>query len=256
MLISLALGLLAAALGFLYLDSRETQLLRRSKELDVMVASRYIPAYTRLDEDWVSFRKIPSDYVPQGAVLEASEINGKLTLAPLAKGEPVLFNKLVRSSLSLAAAVPEGRRAFSLAVDAVSGVSGLLRPGDVVDVLLLTEGEEKNGRAMAATLFQLVRVLAVGSLYDQEELKGKEREGFSTVTLALSPQECEVLLYAQNRGKIHLTLRSPEDKQMADLKSANYASILARLKAPGEGKAQVVEIIRGSDKQKLELHRR
>jgi Flp pilus assembly protein CpaB len=124
----------------------------------------------------------------------------------------------------------------------------------VVDVLLLTEGEEKSGRTMAATLFQMSRVLAVGGLYDQEELKNsKEREGSSTVTLALTPQECEVLLYAQNRGKIHLTLRSPEDKQLADLKSANFSSMMALLKSPGGSQAQVVEIIRGSDKQKLEL---
>jgi pilus assembly protein CpaB len=157
----------------------------------------------------------------------------------------VLFNKLARSSQSLASAVPEGRRAYSLAVDPVSGVSGLVRPGDHVDVLLLT-GDDGT-KAMAATLFQGVQVLAVGGQYAVDE-KGPA-EGGNTVSLALTPHECEVALFAQSRGRLHLTLRPTGDDQNVELAAADYSAVLAKVTS-GETRRRSsgVEIIKGSSR--------
>jgi pilus assembly protein CpaB len=208
----------------------------------VLAASRYIPAYTRLDPASLAWREIPAEYLPKGSLDKLEDAVDMLTLAPLSQGEPVLFNKLAHASQSLAAAVPEGLRAFSLGVDAVSGVSGLLRPGDRVDVLLLSG--ESDHRAMAATLFQAAAVLAVGSQYAPDD-KG-QAEGGSTVTLALSPQDCEIALFAQSKGRLQLSLRATGDRETRDLRSVDFSAVLARLgSSPGRRPGGSVEIIRG-----------
>jgi len=245
MLLAMGLALAAGLLSWLWLRSQEQLLLRRSHARRVLAAAKYIPAYTRLDEGSIVWREIPDEYLSKGAIEKADEALDMLTLAPLSAGEPVLFNKLARASQSLAAAVPEGLRALSLGVDAVSGVAGLIRPGDRVDVLYLNaEGE---GRSMAATLFQCVRVLAVGSQYAPDE-KGPA-EGGSTVTLALSPGDSEIALFAQSHGRLQLSLRASGDRETEALRTADFSSVLSRISSSPMGKPEAsIQIIRGGDK--------
>jgi len=245
-LLALGLALAAALLSWLWLDAKERELLRRGQPRRVLAASRYIPAYTRLDPASLAWREIPAEYLPKGSLDKMEDAVDMLTLAPLSQGEPVLFNKLAHASQSLAAAVPEGLRAFSLGVDAVSGVSGLLRPGDRVDILLMAG--ESEARSMASTLFQSVAVLAVGSQYAPDE-KGPA-EGGSTVTLALSPQDCEIALFAQSRGRLQLSLRATGDRETQELKSVDFAAVLSRLgSSAGRHAGGGVEIIRGSSER-------
>src|ERR1041385_8522401 len=133
---SLSLAALAAGTLWIYLRQEERSLLHRAQEVPVVMASRYIPAYTRLDEARLEIRSMPDEYVPKAAARRAEDLKDLVTLAPFNAREPILLNKVARSTQSLAAAIPEGMRAMSLAVDAVSGVAGLVRPGDLVDVLL------------------------------------------------------------------------------------------------------------------------
>lgn len=243
LIIATVLALAAAAACWLWLSSRERALLLRAKPRRVLAAARYVPAYTRLDEGHLAFREVPEEYLAKGALERMDDAVGLVTLAPLSANEPVLFNKLARQSQSLAAAVPEGRRAFSVAVDPVSGVSGLVRPGDLVDVLLLAD-EGSGGRPMAATLFQAVRVVAVGARYAVDDKA--ETEGGGTVSLALTPQECEVALFAASRGRLHLTLRPTGDREVEPLKAVDYAAVLARVSQGEPRKVERgVEIIRG-----------
>jgi pilus assembly protein CpaB len=242
-LIAMAAALLAAGLSWYFLDARERDLLRRSKPRKIITAAHYLPAYTRLEPKDLQWREVPEEYLPKGALESAEEALGLVTLAPHASGEWVLFNKLARGSQSLAAAIPEGQRAFTLGIDPISGVSGLLRPGDIVDVLLLNE-EGSGGRSMAATLLQAVRVLAVGTQFAVDEKSGADSA--ATATLALSPEECELLLFAASRGRLHLTLRSPADRSALSLKCADYQTVLGRISLGERPTGNGVEIIRGS----------
>ena len=116
-LISLGLGLAAAALAWAYLQAQESQLLRRGKMTEVIAANGYLPAYTRLQARHLLRRQVPAEYVAKGTVLDPSEIIGELSLVPFNSGEPLSYNKLAKNGESLANAVPEGRRAFSIPVD-------------------------------------------------------------------------------------------------------------------------------------------
>jgi pilus assembly protein CpaB len=212
---SLLTGFLAAGAGWIFLQAREQALLHRAGEREVLVAARYVPAYTHLNGSWLASRKIPSEFLSKGTLDRLEDLQDLTTLAPFNAGEPILFNKLAHSSQSLAAAVPEGKRAFTLGVDAMSGVAGLVRPGDLVDVLTLNATEKSGPTGGAVMLFQAIQVLAAGSQYsDVDKILP---ESVNTVTLALNPREVQTALAAQARGRLQLALRPSGDTEPADL---------------------------------------
>jgi pilus assembly protein CpaB len=95
---------------------------------------------------------------------------------------------------------------------------------DVLATVKLGSGlGSSNQRVFVTTLLQNVMVLAVGSdlgevrVRNQEEnamtaFAQQEREKFSTVTLALTPQQAQDLVLVQDIGDITLALRSFRDE--------------------------------------------
>ena len=71
----------------------------------------------------------------------------------------------------LASVLAPGTRAISIKVDAESGVSGLIWPGDYVDVVLTQvaeKGRSSRDRALSETVLHNVRIIAI----DQEIVQG------------------------------------------------------------------------------------
>ncbi len=223
-LASLGLALAAAVLAWGYFHARERELLRRGELVEVLVAKRYIPAYARIEKDFLALKEIPREYVPRGAALDYQDIHQQLSLVPFNAGEPILFNKLSPGTQALASSIPEGRRAFTMPVDSFSGLAGLVRPGDLVDLLFMAEAKA-SPTASASTLFQGVKVLAAGELLSQEE--GKAPTGGS-VTLALTPLESQLALFALSRGLLHLSLRPPGDTRLLPSAPVTQADLNAR----------------------------
>jgi pilus assembly protein CpaB len=110
--------------------------------------------------------------------------------------------------------VPPGERAVTLGVNDRSGLSGMLKPNDRVDVLFLstqTAPREGGGdRSSARVLLPNVTVLAVGTRTGLDSTPAEEA-AYGTVTLACAPEEAAALALAQSRGELVLVLRNPED---------------------------------------------
>jgi pilus assembly protein CpaB len=103
--------------------------------------------------------------------------------------------------------VLKGERALSISVDTVSSVAGLLQPNDHVDILGTFRNQE-TGEEATITLLQNITLLAAGSHMSGERQTDRS---FSTVTLLVTLQESELLVFAQERGRLVLILRNPED---------------------------------------------
>lgn len=224
---SLALALSAGVLGFGWLYLQERHLLHQGEELKVLVAKRYLPAYSRLEAKDLAWMALPRAYAPTGVVTEASAVLGLQTLVPFSPEEPLIFNKLALGEQALAASVPEGKRAVSLAVNAVTGLSGLLKAGDHVDVLLL---HGQGASAQAGLLLQDTAVLAVGSNLTRSE--GGRSEASGTVTLALDPEESTLALAASANGVLQLVLRASGDARPIGGMRASFGDALRRLDRP------------------------
>ena len=85
---------------------------------------------------------MPSDSVPSGAILDTPDarigLRGSLVRKFLDAGSPVTSQDVLRPRDRgfLASVLAPDSRAISIKVDADSGVSGLIWPGDYVDVVL------------------------------------------------------------------------------------------------------------------------
>jgi pilus assembly protein CpaB len=181
-----------------------------------LVAARPLKAGTLTrDED---LRSEPLDSVPSGAIRDTtddrSRLLGSLVRKNLNTGSPITSeNVLPRGDRGFLAAVLEpGTRAISIKVDAESGVSGLIKPGDYVDVVLTQVAEKADParRALSETLLQNVRIIAI----DQEIVQGGGANSAAaakvaqTVSLQLAPDQVKRIAVAKHLGALSLAMRS------------------------------------------------
>ena len=119
---------------------------------------------------------------------------------------------------SIGAALQEDghrRDGLCLSVDAVSGIAGLIWPGDHIDVLLTQVNEDQTlpaaHRASAETVLGDVRVIAI----DQQLMQGATGTGTDqgsthTVTLEVSEAQAERVALAARLGHLSLIVRAAD----------------------------------------------
>ncbi len=152
------------------------------------------------------------------APTDPSMLAGMVVRVAISAGQPLTKGSLVQPGDRgfLAAALGPGMRAISVQVDARTGVSGFIFPGDRVDVVLSqsvsTPGSEGSALLAAETIVRNVRVLATDQRTVPEDAEGKrEVKTFSTITLEVTPRLAEKVAVAQSIGQITLALRSIAD---------------------------------------------
>jgi len=220
LLISASAGLLAAAVAWAWFAGKERSLDAMSAPAPALVAADHIASGTRLDRTLVEVRQVPRAFIQPGALKDPAEAEGQAALAPFARGEQILANKLTTTGVALALAVPPGKRAASVAVDPASGVAGLLKPGDLVDVIVTVD---EGGAPRTFVLMQAAPVLAVGRSFSPREPAASAESGLltassaDTVTLAASPFEAEQLTHLEQVGRLKIVLRSPGDRERISL---------------------------------------
>lgn len=195
----------------------------------VVVATVPIREGTEIKSDMVAVKMLPAEAIVDRAATGIDEVVGRISGTNVEAGEQLLvarFFKAGETGSGLAVAIEKGKRAFTVAVDAVTGVAGLIQPRDTVDVLLIigiaTEvrkpDEANPGSEQTTTvttvysniLLQGIKVLATG----QTIVPGgdaAEPKTVDTITLSVTPEQAVRLNLAASEGKIRLVLRSPID---------------------------------------------
>lgn len=246
-------GLVAAILVFVALarsggggDETSTPAVTTAK---VVVAQRDIPARSEITADTVQVVEVPAPLVVKGAFVDVQPLIGETTRYPIAAGEQITRVKVGPQTEGdgLAFVVPKGQRALSVRVDEVSGVGGLLLPGDRVDVIAVFSTTEV-GSDKAVTLLQNIEVLAVAqkaqepvppaqadtaappesgavSTSGQPPKDAKPQPDARTVTLAVTPEQAQLLALVQDNGKVWLSLRPFGEDAAAQLPEANLDAL-------------------------------
>ena len=172
----------------------------------LLVPARAIAAGEQISRDTLMSVVRPPEEVPEGALLEAdmAEVVGKQPLVALVRGEPLFVSRFSQRRGSLSEFVSPGKRAYRIKSDA-----GRLVAGDCVDIIFTPEDVQRptndiNGTAQleSLTLMAAIRVIVVN---DQPEGTNKPMEAYesaTTVVLDVTPQEVELLSWAQRHGKI------------------------------------------------------
>jgi pilus assembly protein CpaB len=173
---------------------------------------------------------------------------GQIAAVPIKKGEQILQTKLLvpGPDTGLSMEVSPGKRAITLPVDDMRGVSRLLRPGDRIDIVAaLDSGKGSDTKREVRTILQDVVVLATGTNVVNKIPRRFEMDpngktvnmlnlnmvqNFSTITIEAQPDEVQHLVYilATSPGSLFTTLRHPNDRQKAPLRATGIEEVLGR----------------------------
>lgn len=184
-------------------------------QTEVLVARSDLPAGTLINEQHLRWQSWPDDDVPETYLIKVEtdqqDLYGSVVRRGIAAGQPIIKTQVVAPGDRgfLAAVLKPGFRAFSIKVSATTGISGLVFPGDRVDLILVHTLPAQEGEARAnkvsETFLRNVRVLAIDQKIDDQD--GEPRVG-KTATLEVTPKQAEVLAVADDIGRIALSLRS------------------------------------------------
>jgi pilus assembly protein CpaB len=182
----------------------------------VLVAARPVEPGALLREADLSWRPLGDAPAPAGAFSQSDTPKGALigaaVLRGLTPGEVLRADSVVRPDQRnfLAATLGPGLRAVTISVDAPQSASGLVQPGDRVDVILIQQVGEGARRIAAETVLRNNRVLAVGrSLTAEKGIGGVEPP--RTITLEASPRDAQRLFLASRMGDLQISLRGVGD---------------------------------------------
>lgn len=224
LLAALALGALAAfgARGYLseQLAIERERLLPRQPMVQVVVAKRDLPRGEAVSADTMAVREVPREYLPAGAVTpdRFDAVAGAVLAQPMRAGEPLQGIAITAPDAgAFSARLRSGVRALTIGVDEVNSLSGMLQPGDRIDLMLsvrLPGGSTSPlPQEVTRALMQDVRVLATGR---QVRPGGDERQGtraFTAITIEVTPEQAQRLVVAQRSGKLTALLRNPGDRE-------------------------------------------
>jgi len=219
LVIAIALGIVAAVGVRSYLTRQKREFQKKRREVNVAVAAKSIDAGEVLSRDMVRYATKPAelltglDVYPQNL----ERYLGRKVNRNIDRGTPILVSHFTsREPMRASRRLPEGMRAVSINVDAVSGVSGLINPGDSVDILATITETQPGARMSAAAIktrrvLSNVTVLAVDDRMSHSEAIAARprayRRTYTTLTLLVTPLESELLIYLREHAKLAFTLR-------------------------------------------------
>ncbi len=165
---------------------------------------------------------VTAEMVPAGDA-GSLELIGSVARQVLPKGVPIARSAVVQPGERgfLAAVLPKGKRAISIPIGEVAGVSGLVLPGDRVDIILTYSVSGENIEAArdiraSETVMRNIRVLALDQRLTKEEVPEEEGQKAltpiaRTATLEVTPQEAELVTLATDLGTLSMVLNSIRD---------------------------------------------
>ncbi|MEE4316868.1 MAG: Flp pilus assembly protein CpaB [Erythrobacter sp.] len=217
-----ALFIAAIAVYFLnsYLSGVEQQVEAKAEGqrlTPIVVATQPLDFGDPLTPENVRLQNFPASAVPQGAfsTVQQALADNRVVLRPIVIGEPVLADKVSGASgrAVLAANLPEGMRAVSIPVSEVTGVSGFVRPGDTVDVMLTRQIPGDGAEAydlMSDIILERVKVLAIDQIANEG---ATEPQVGKTAVLEVDPTQAQQLAVATKLGTLTLALRNVESQE-------------------------------------------
>lgn len=191
----------------------------------VVVAKQTIPAYAEITEDMVETLEYPESAVAPNAVLELENAIGCRALVEISAQEILMSNHILKAediAGGLAMLLDDGMRAMSVRVDSVTGVSNLLKVGNKVDVIVvLTASEDDedandglgNDESVGKMLLENIEIVALDTALIGNSLDDDGKPYYTTVTLAVTPQDAVSLAVSCYEGTVYLIERPQNDNE-------------------------------------------
>ena len=222
---------------------QQAEVVQKAKTTDVLIASKDIEVGEKLNPGTVVWKAWPVDNIQDSMITKDEKPDAEQSFAegrasvPMFEGETIMDKKVVFPGTSgfMAAVLPKGMRAISVAISSRSSAGGFILPNDRVEVIITRKiSGPKSQIVKSETVISNVRVLAINQIFKQskEDVDVSLKEG-ETATLELSLQQAEVLARVESEGELTLALRSIAE---GDGKDVEIGPQLAE-KYRGDGKS-------------------
>ncbi|MGI9472298.1 MAG: Flp pilus assembly protein CpaB [Rubripirellula sp.] len=178
---------------------------------EIFVASVAIDIGEKITAEKIQLEQWPADKVPQGSSGELETLEGKYAKQRFYEGEAIMPVKLMEENWTT---VPKGYRVVAMKASDVS-IANLVQPGDRVDVMAYFNKSEIIPRSMTKTVLMGVRVYALDG--DTGRKIGEDRpKTLRNIQLLIHEKDAEAWTYANELGKIRLSLGSDDDYSTED----------------------------------------
>lgn len=213
----------------------------------VVVASAAIPYGGKVDASHLIVEQLPAADVPPGAFSDPNQLikaqgGVPIALQPIAPREPVLPGKISGggAKATVAAAIDEGMRAYTIGVSDTNGVGGHVVPGDRVDVIVTRQPPTPKAVKdlcddckfeRADVVLQDVKVLGLDLNADPTSTTAAVAH---TATLEVSVLDAQRLAVAQQIGTMSMALRRTGSAEMTPVRTVEVGDVRSMgPRAPG-----------------------
>lgn len=243
---TLLLLLVSAALAGLGIWLMKDMIDRKSKPItpqaqeemvNVVFTARDIPMRTEIHTDMLAVKAIPKKAIEQMGIqaeifMKPEETASLFSKVPMVANEILRRGKLTtrEEATALSYRIPEGKRAVTVTIDEAKAVGYAIVPDDHVDVIGQFQVEEVGGQSIeqTQTVLQDVQVLEINAGNSPNQSTSTR----PVVTLAVTPEQAEVLVLTELAARIHFTLRNFRDTQEVESDGTSITDVLGRTSAP------------------------
>jgi pilus assembly protein CpaB len=168
-----------------------------------------VPAYTALTSAQVHRISVPKRWLPDTAIRDTGEFQGKIAAVPLRKGS-LLQSDMVADRPELKA----GQMEIAIMIDAETGVAGKITPGARVNIFATFAGKRDTDPDVSKIIVAGAQVIDVGEIKAFD--KNADTQRLSTqgvpITFALGAEDAQRVAYAESFARhVRLALVAPGD---------------------------------------------
>ncbi|WP_051533350.1 Flp pilus assembly protein CpaB [Anaerovibrio sp. RM50] len=260
---------------FIYLEQEPEKPVQTysGEKTTVIVAATDIAPRTLIQSNMLTTKEIPVEFAPEDAITDVKDIVGKPARYQILR-EDIVTDRKVLMDIKMAGftgMIPPDCRAISVGINDVTGISGFAKPGDYVDVMVVS-GSGNDSRITSNIILQNILLLAINktpmnpqrnvvvtpttnnegennnnnnsnnngnAVTSQPVQNNATATAMATATLAVSPRDAMELIAAAQSGTIYLTLRPYRPRDLFTT-NTEYSKVTNKGATPQGGQPQPV----------------
>lgn len=190
-------------------------------KVSVFVAAAEIQPGQTIDLNMLERRKFLRESVPPEAVTDVKQLEKRALTAKAMPGEIIRIDKLgAEGKTGASISIPVGMRTVTIPTTTTQAHSGMMQPGDRVDVMVTYRVQPPaGGREYPETKTIMGNVAVFATDAERDANSGAEgaKGTMKNVSLLVTPEQAQIMTMAQSFGTICLALRNAGDNKEVEI---------------------------------------
>lgn len=192
-------------------------------KVTVFVAASEINPGQTIDLNMLEKKRYPLELVPKNAVTDPKQLDKRALMVKAMPGDVIRLDKLGEPGQTGASiSIPPGFRVLTVPTNTTQAHSGMIQPGDRVDVMVtykVPAGQGGREVPETRTILGFIQVFATDAQRDPGATADAKASAAKNISLLVTPQQAQTLMMAQTVGAIQLSLRNSTDSKEVEVTS-------------------------------------